>query len=223
MHYFIDGYNLLLRMEDAEVLRVTRERFIRKFAERIELRGWTVSLVFDAAFSLLGGSRSHINNLEVIFTDKGETADSYILDYLRRAKRPCQITVVTSDKALAKKARFYKAYTESVESFIKKMNTPKAKKAAISKTTSSNDSSNRGAFANNYKGREKDEQSTWYETIFEARLAELAKELPPHFFSSKKKVSFSFDSFEDIAAFECQKKWLHIFEKHLEDESSEEL
>ncbi len=120
MHYFIDGYNLMFRLGiTSSSLRSERERFIRSLYEKIQTTGLDVTIVFDAQNQTGLGSRSHMDFLEICFTDQGETADDYIINELASTPNPGQEIVVTSDRDLAQRARRLYAKSEAAEEFIK--------------------------------------------------------------------------------------------------------
>jgi uncharacterized protein len=121
MHYYIDGYNLLFRLirSDDDRFSEEREQVIRALSHQFELLQIDATLVFDAQYQAGEAVRSHMKQLEVVFTDQGETADDYIIEQLRESRRQAQETVVTSDKKLAWYARRCSAKTESVEAFLK--------------------------------------------------------------------------------------------------------
>ena len=119
MHYYIDGYNLLFRVLHAgEDLQVQRQRIIDDLYNKIHFLELHVTLVFDSQYHHAGSSRSYKQHLEILFTAQGETADDLILDEIKKASKPEQITVITSDKKLAWLARRRAAKTETVEEFI---------------------------------------------------------------------------------------------------------
>jgi hypothetical protein len=123
MHYFIDGYNLLFRfLHDDNKLSDQREAVIHDLNTKIEILELEVTLVFDAQYQLGETSRSHYDNLEILFSGHGETADDLILEEIKRELRPRQVVVVTSDKKLAWFARRCSAKTESVEFFMDWLN-----------------------------------------------------------------------------------------------------
>lgn len=120
MHYYIDGYNLLFRMSKAGGdLQNQRKQLIDDLFEKVHFLEMDVTLVFDSQYQLDDLSRSHKRNLEIVFTNHGETADACIIALLKMEMDPQQHTVVTSDKLLAWKARCQRAKTETVEQFIK--------------------------------------------------------------------------------------------------------
>ncbi len=119
MHYFIDGYNLMFRMGAGDNLRSEREKIISQLFEKIELLQLNVSLIFDSQYQEGLGTRSHIDFMEICFTDEGETADDYIINELQSSQNPREEIVVTSDNNLAWRARRMHAKTEHVEEFMR--------------------------------------------------------------------------------------------------------
>ena len=119
MHYYIDGYNLLFRILRAgEDVRKQREELTREIGKKVELLEIDATLVFDSHYQPDDNTRSHLNNLEIVFTAKDESADAYILQELKEARDPPQHTVVTSDKPLARLCRLRLAKTETVDEFL---------------------------------------------------------------------------------------------------------
>ncbi len=125
MHYFIDGYNLLFRLPQQKLsFEKSREEVINS------LLGVKLSLtvVFDGG----GGDRSertHKGPLEIVYTAKGQSADSYILEELSWIKKPGDHTVITSDKPLGLQCRQLGASVKSVPDFLEAL----YKKQAIKK------------------------------------------------------------------------------------------
>ena len=120
MHYFIDGYNLMFRFSLMKnSLQAEREQFITDLYTKIQVAGLDVTIVFDAQYQEGLGSRSHLDCLEICFTDEGETADEYIINELNSAPNPREEVVVTSDNKLAWLARRTYAKSEPVEEFMR--------------------------------------------------------------------------------------------------------
>lgn len=120
MHYFIDGYNLMFRMSVTnETLQSEREKFIADLYEKIQVVSLDVTIVFDAQYQEGMGSRTHLDFLEICFTDEGETADDYIINELGSTPNPREEIIVTSDNNLAWRARRMHAKTEPVEEFMR--------------------------------------------------------------------------------------------------------
>ena len=123
MHYFIDGYNLLFRfLRDDNKLSDQRNSVIYDLNFKADMLDLEVTVVFDAQYQLGETSRSHYDNLEILFSGHGQTADDLILEEIKREKNPRQVVVVTSDKKLAWFARRCSAQTESVEFFMDWLN-----------------------------------------------------------------------------------------------------
>lgn len=104
-YFIVDGYNVVNAwpelIELRENLDHARDRLIDIIAEYGAFEHYDITIVFDALFTTSPKSCEQINaNLQVVFTDEGETADSYIekLTYqlVRNGK---QVHVVTSDWA----------------------------------------------------------------------------------------------------------------------------
>lgn len=122
MHYFIDGYNLMFRVLRAgDDLKSQRNAIIINLTKKIHVTGIIATLIFDAQYQEGESQRSHYQNLEIQFTDHGETADECILHLLKGFKNPRDCTVVTSDKKLAWLVRRQGSLTETVEDFLKSL------------------------------------------------------------------------------------------------------
>jgi hypothetical protein len=99
MRYLIDGYNLMFRFIKAgSDIQSQRESLIKDLNVKIETIHLDAILIFDAQYQMGEGSRSHIKDLEILFTTYGQTADEFILQKIKNDPTPNQITVVTSDK-----------------------------------------------------------------------------------------------------------------------------
>ncbi len=120
MHYFIDGYNLLFRLAfpQSKNLREQREAIIYDLNKKISLLKIDATIVFDSPSQIGDSTRSHFDQLEILFTAEGETADEYIIEEIKNSPHPNLQTVITSDKELARRAHIRLAHTETVEEFI---------------------------------------------------------------------------------------------------------
>jgi predicted RNA-binding protein with PIN domain len=129
MIYYVDGYNLLFRLlpkkKSLEVKRTDVIETLNSLAKELHLN---IVLVFDATQQKerLGIARGHYDVLEIIYTENA-TADNYILDIAQNAKQPSQMTVVTSDRELAHKAKIAGARTLTISSFIERLKQKKHK------------------------------------------------------------------------------------------------
>jgi len=137
MHYYIDGYNLLFHLQNSGDLQSRREAIIRDLGKKITFLNLKASIVFDAPFQLGEGTRGYFNDLEILFTAEGETADEYIIEEIKNSHQPQLETVVTSDKELAHRVLIRYARAESVEEFYHWLNRSYKNKLRRSKQTRS--------------------------------------------------------------------------------------
>lgn len=132
-HYLIDGYNLFFRTaagQDGSSFRQERDKTIQLISAQLKVTGFAASLVFDAAWQE-GPSEKHVKgDLEIIYTDSGESADDWIVNEVKRSLKPSQLIVVTSDRKLAWRARMKGALTLTVEDFLKLVRRVARKKLA---------------------------------------------------------------------------------------------
>ncbi len=176
MHYFIDGYNLMFYLNLAEdELSVQRDQVISDLHRKIELLNLDVTIVFDAAYRFGLGQRTHLKNLEICFTDEGESADDYIIRKLESVRNAKNETVVTSDNKLAWRARNFLANTVAVDKFVDWLNLRYKKKGGrwkktkeVSKPTPPKKTQEE---VTSYKGSE--EEFNYYLGIFEKKFKEI--------------------------------------------------
>lgn len=119
MHYYIDGYNLLFRIsKDILSLREKRELLLSSLATL----NINVTVVFDSGLEKHGvEDRSHWQEIEIIYAEKGLTADAHILRELSLSNTPQREVVITSDLKLADQCRRLGAKTQTIEAFLEKM------------------------------------------------------------------------------------------------------
>lgn len=104
-YLIIDGYNVINAWKEFAQLRQenlehARELLIGGVAEYAAFKGYRAAVVFDAQETAGLASIEKIHGIEVVFTNEGETADSWIerrTYELRRTK--AKVFVVTSDYA----------------------------------------------------------------------------------------------------------------------------
>jgi predicted RNA-binding protein with PIN domain len=246
MHYYIDGYNLMFRLlRSRGDLQSQRDHVIRDLNDKISAAGMDASLVFDATFTQDNRTRSHFGNLEILFTDEGETADEYIIDELRHSPTPRRETVVTSDKALARHARDLSAKTESVEDFMCRLNrthTGKQKKiVSLPKKTTPNSTSpprqpSPATQASPIKtirltkvGDSSQATLDYYREIFEAGYRELQvseetrskKKSPEQAPRNRKKEKSLKKTFNDVEVSDPMERWLKIFSETVEEKKTD--
>ena len=137
MHFYIDGYNLLFRLMPADrPLREHREELLSGLGEKAAQLSLSLTVVFDASYHKGQREEPHtFHSLLVVFTPFGLTADEWIVHELETG-RIKQVTVVTSDKGLARHAKSFGAHVQSVENFVHWINVKAQKKARPKKKES---------------------------------------------------------------------------------------
>lgn len=134
MHYYVDGYNFLLRQDIIYELEQARNQFLHYLSERAALLGLQVTVVFDASFQDSLGARQHYRGVEILFTEAGETADDWILKQIAISSTARQSVVVTGDRQLRRLAGLLSAKTESIRHFQERLlKTPKEKNSVSRK------------------------------------------------------------------------------------------
>lgn len=119
MHYYVDGYNLIFRrLKLGSDLKAKRDKIVEDLSLKASILKLSASLVFDSQYLNQESTRHHVKDLEVLYTSIGETADDFILNEIKSSLNPRKITVVTSDKWLAQRARHLHAHAESIEEFF---------------------------------------------------------------------------------------------------------
>lgn len=101
----VDGYNMigawpeLRRLKDKD-LSLARDRLIEIMAEYKAYTGYDVKVIFDAHLVDGKGKKEHAHRIDVIYTEKNETADERIERLVHELKRiDTRIHVATSDYA----------------------------------------------------------------------------------------------------------------------------
>lgn len=222
MHYYIDGYNLMFRLLPShDDLSEVRQKLIEDLAAKASFLNLNLTIVFDAQYHPSEGSRSHYQNLEILFTDEGEIADERILEEIRQENNPSQVTVVTSDKKLAWFARRCRAATEPVEFFVTWLN--KRFKNRVRHEKSAKEPSFKPKKKTPPKRCKPSQEvlpekcTEYYLEAFHKRLEETEKKLPVKESEPKKrrkKIEFSEES-QDIQdkGISDSERWLKIFEQ----------
>lgn len=104
-YYIVDGYNVINMWPELKALQgdlsAARDKLVHMLAEYGEYEKYKMIVVFDAMFTADEEHREKINpHFDVIYTGRGETADSYIerlsYDLVRKGR---EVHVVTSDGA----------------------------------------------------------------------------------------------------------------------------
>lgn len=128
MRYIVDGYNVIncSDMFSASTLEGRRNKLIEFISQRRphgSLRN-SVTVVFDCnsknPYESHGYNRSHIGDIEIIFSDGVVSADDIIAEIVDTARNPYEITVITNDKGIRRRTAPSGAKHESAENFISK-------------------------------------------------------------------------------------------------------
>lgn len=129
IHYFVDGYNLFFRaLDDKSSFQEKREQLLAWLQEQALSLNLDLTIVFDGSPETPGEQRrSHIGLLEIVYTGKRLSADSYILEELSRLTRRHNQCVITSDKGLSRQCRHLGADAQTIEAFLKLLNTRRSK------------------------------------------------------------------------------------------------
>lgn len=101
--FFVDGYNVINSWPNLKKIKEysyesSRIQLIDTLQNYSEFKGYKMFIVFDA--HMVKGSlekKERLENLVVIFTKEGETADSYIERTVNNIGRKSEVCVVTSD------------------------------------------------------------------------------------------------------------------------------
>ncbi len=106
MPWIVDGNNLLAQIPGGSMNDpADRRRLASALSRFCDARRATMSLFFDGAPLEGWRGTSWLGSLRVLHSGSGRTADDAILDEVAAAKRPADLTVVTSDRALADRCR----------------------------------------------------------------------------------------------------------------------
>jgi hypothetical protein len=106
MHYIIDGHNLIGKMPDISLKDPDDEVQLI-----LRLRSWTavskkrqVTVYFDGGIP--GGKNVRLSTpqVRVIFASESKTADTLIINRIKKVKNPPEYTLVTNDQAIIKTA-----------------------------------------------------------------------------------------------------------------------
>lgn len=102
----IDGYNVIGNWPELNKLKLSdrladaRDQLIDIISEYQKYRNLDMKIIFDAMYVPGLSKKDKKHNLDIIWTNKDETADSYIEAYTKRKQsRFVQVVVVTSDQA----------------------------------------------------------------------------------------------------------------------------
>jgi predicted RNA-binding protein with PIN domain len=126
----IDGYNLIFAREsrpdkEPESLEQQRNKLINRLRDYNRPRNEYIIIAFDGESNhLYPERRKEDKNIEVIFSQAGQTADELILNIASTSDNPKNIEVITSDRELADGIKRLKAKICSSAEFLERLNKP---------------------------------------------------------------------------------------------------
>lgn len=120
MIYILDGYNILfLYMDASRPFAKQRDALIQSLQKKFKEQTFVGFLVFDGSHRRDEESgRSYASPLEIVYTPRGQTADSYIIEKARGYKNPKEVTIVTNDQGLSRQAKVMQVHVHSAETFF---------------------------------------------------------------------------------------------------------
>lgn len=134
MHYYLDGYNFIFTCDlDSDDIQNSRKILLEWLCDLVSDHKLTITVVFDAGRQDEHAKRSHYHSIEVIYSGKGETADALLLNIFESKKDKSRSVLVTSDKQLQRVAGHLHIKTESVHTFLKKLEKKERSKHAHEK------------------------------------------------------------------------------------------
>ena len=125
IHIIIDGYNLIrqskrLSILDLQDIQLGRDALVDMLAAYKKVKSHRISVVFDGtAAPLLSQQRDRRNGITVIFSHKGESADSVIKKMARKERQGA--LVVSSDQDIIQSAAASGAATVGANDFENKL------------------------------------------------------------------------------------------------------
>ncbi|MBS0648424.1 MAG: NYN domain-containing protein [Verrucomicrobia bacterium] len=133
MHYWIDGYNLLLRITKSyREMKQNEKKLLTALGRSIILLKYPATVVFDGREKDPPEAlRRNLDSLAMIYTPHHQTADDYILQAIAESSNPSQEVVISSDLELLRKARQRGAGGQTVEEFLSRLSRKKQKKKAL--------------------------------------------------------------------------------------------
>jgi predicted RNA-binding protein with PIN domain len=125
IHIIIDGYNLIrqsksLSILDLQDIQLGRDTLVDMLAAYKKIKPHRITVVFDGTTApLLSQQRDRRKGISIIFSHKGESADTVIKN-LARKERP-RALVVSSDQDIVQSATANGAATVSANDFENKL------------------------------------------------------------------------------------------------------
>jgi len=100
--FIIDGYNVIYKWKSLSGLKdnmeLARSRLIDALVNYQGYTGEDIMVVFDSSVNDNSTSETILPGINVVFTQKGQTADTFIERFVYAHPDPSKITVVTADR-----------------------------------------------------------------------------------------------------------------------------
>ncbi len=129
MRYLIDGYNLLFKSSKRKLSLENKRRalieFLNELAKELSLQ---ITVVFDGSSEDRAYLKSHFDRLELVYTEKKQSADDYIYEEVAHFPNKKNVTVVTSDRGLEQRCKLHGIEVYSISSFFQLLQKKKGKK-----------------------------------------------------------------------------------------------
>lgn len=125
IHIIIDGYNLIrqsksLRTLDLQDIQLGRDSLVDMLAAYKKVKSHRITVVFDGtAAPLFSEQRDRHKGISIIFSQKGESADTVIKKMARKERQ--KALVVSSDQDIVQSAAASGAATVSANDFENKL------------------------------------------------------------------------------------------------------
>ena len=120
----LDGYNVMHRDPDFRrvlggELSLARQELIRKSAAWLDINRSIAELyvVFDGNSAVANTRRESLGKVRVVYTETGESADDWILSFVRSAANAADYTVVSDDNNVSRNSRGLGAEVMRVSEF----------------------------------------------------------------------------------------------------------
>ncbi len=118
MHVLIDGHNLIGKLPDISLSdRDDETKLLRRIQQYRARTGRRVTVFFDSGMVYKPGSRRKVGGITIRYAPHGVTADTLIINQLRRERNPKEVLVVTSDRAIQRAARLARVEVVSSSAF----------------------------------------------------------------------------------------------------------
>ena len=113
--YWIDGYNVLLRLKLGEGATLAERR--AELLARLAASGMAAWVAFDSREIVHGARESLPRRIEVAFAREGGTADSLLIQKVQRAPDLSGVIVVSDDRQVVERCGFLGARTMGCTQF----------------------------------------------------------------------------------------------------------